>query len=434
MWNGARWRAKRRHVFLVPGYDPMTIEGHHRIFTREFKRFCEVWSVTARHLDTAPYPLPTGASWALAASGPDWQVDTTFELLAWDHLVRTDMGRSTLSHVMGTTRALVDMVRSGTIRRYFVTSRRYGVFFLFTYVLLIAFWLVAAGLGFAAAHFTAPYAGMPLAAGLGIAVALGAGSLLLRWPGRKLRLKQSLDLAEFSVDFARGRHPDLDARVEAFGRRLVEAEAEAAACGMDEMVVAGHSLGAMLAVSAVAHALKLDPDFGRRVPVRILTVGSTTAKFALHPAGERMRVAAREVAAARRIGWLEVQARDDMVSFYKVNPVTLEEATFAGMRSVPGDFSERPLLRHHAIRDMLTAKTFARFRLNMMRLHVQYLLANDQRAGYDFFAFLLSPLRFDLLAASAAGLNAYLNHNGALRPPYGPKHATPLRAAATRKE
>lgn len=431
MWDGARWRAKSRHVFLVPGYDPMTVEGHRRIFERELKRFCEVWHVEARCRDAAPRPEPTGASWRAAAAGPDWEVATTFELLAWDEVVRKDMARSALSHLIGTTRALADMVTSGTIRRYFHTSRRYGTFFLFTYVLLVAFWLVALGLGIVAAVLLAPAWGTLGAVTAGAATTFLSGVLLLRWPGRKFRLKQSLDLAEFSVDFVRGRHPAVDARVEAFGARLAKAAAEAAERGdVDEIVVAGHSLGAMLAVSAVAHALKLDPAFGTRVPVRILTLGSTAAKFALHPAGEHLRAAAREVAAATRIGWLEMQARDDMVSFYKVNPVTLEEAEFADIRTVPGDFSERPLLRHHPVRDMLTPATFARFRMDMMRLHVQYMLANDRRAGYDFFAFLFSPMRFDMLAASAAGLRTYIDASGALRPPYGPSHPKPLWAAA----
>ena len=126
-----------------------------------------------------------------------------------------------------------------------------------------------------------------------------------------------------------------------------------------------------------------------------------------------------------------MQARDDMVSFYKVNPVTLAEAEFAPIRTPLGDFSGRPMLRHHPIRDMLTKKTFRRFRFDMMRLHTQYLLANDQRAGYDFFAFLLSPMRFDMLAASASGLRMYVDPEGALRPPYGPGHATPTHAPAT---
>lgn len=428
MWNGARWRAGSRHVFLVPGYDPMTVSGHRRIFERELKRFGEVWSVKTRILDPEPRSLPTGALWSVAAEGPNWQTRTTFEMLAWDHLVRADMARSPVSHLKGTTRALVDMVRSGTIARYFRTSRRYGIFFLFTYVLLLAFWLVALGLGALGGFYLAPTLGPVLATIAAAGITLLSGVLLLRWPGRKLRLKQSLDLAEFSVDFARGRHPDLDARIKAFGARLAEASATDE---VDEILLAGHSLGAMLIICAVAHALELDPDFGKRVPVHILTLGSTTAKFALHPAGTRLRAAAQTVAAARHIGWLEMQARDDMVSFYKVNPVTLEEAEFGPIRTVPGDFSERPLLRHHTIRDMLTEKTFNRFRFNMMRLHTQYLLANDKRADYDFFGFLLSPMRFEMLAASNSALRLYLDPDGVLRPPYGPGQATPARAPAT---
>ncbi|MBB6305871.1 hypothetical protein [Xanthobacter tagetidis] len=426
MWDGARWRTERRHLFLVPGYDPMPVDGHRRIFERELNRFRETWSLEeATCLEDAPRATPTGAAWSIAARGGNWRTGATFELLAWNDLVQADMARSPLSHMGGTLRALADMVTSGTLGRYFRSSPRYGFFFLFTYALTLLFWAIGAGLGLLAYDAAAPAIGTLGAALFGIALAAGAGAVLMRWPGRKFRLKQSLDLAEFSVDFVRGRHPAIDARVEAFGARIA---AVAAAGEADEIVLVGHSLGAMLAVSALAYALKLNPALGRSVPVRLLTVGSTTAKFALHPAGGRLREAARIVAEAEAIGWLEIQARDDVVSFYRINPVTLEEARFAPLRTVTGDFSERPLIRAHPIRDMLSEATFARFRLDMMRLHCQYLLANDKRAGYDFFAVLASPLRFDLLAASANGLRTYLDARGLLMRPYSPADPGPWRA------
>ena len=239
----------------------------------------------------------------------------------------------------------------------------------------------------------------------------------MRWPGRRFRLRQSLDLAEFSVDFARGRHPEVDARVAAFAGRLRAVEADAVGEGgdeegLDEIVIAGHSLGAMHAVSAVAAALGQDPGFGTRVPVRILTLGSTTAKFALHPAGARLRAAAQQVADAPQIGWVEVQSRDDIVSFYKVNPVTLDRATFAEPQLAVGDFTQRPLLRHVPVREMVSAATYRRFFFDVMRRHCQCFLASDIRAPHDFYAYVCGPFAFDVLAAHLHALCAYMAPDG----------------------
>ncbi|MFG1317614.1 hypothetical protein [Xanthobacter autotrophicus] len=405
-------RVGRRHVFFVAGYDPMTVEGHHRIFLRELKRFGTVWRAATRCRDAGPVQMPTGALWQSEAEGPGWHTSTTFEILAWDDLARADMGRPVRSHLRGSVRAMIDMVTSGTLFAYFRTSRRYGFFFLFTYLLLFAFWAAAVAVGFGAAHGLAPHLG-PVAAGLcGVVTTLATGLLLMRWPGRRFRLRQSLDLAEFSVNFAHGRHPDVDARVAAFAERLRAVAADAARDGVDEIVIAGHSLGAMHAVSAVAAALDQDPEFGTKVRVRILTLGSTTAKFALHPAGARLRAAAQRVADAPQIGWVEVQSRDDIVSFYKLNPVTLERATFAEPQLAVGDFAQRPLLRHVPVRDMVSAATYRRFFFDVMRRHCQCFLASDIRAPHDFYAYVCGPFAFDVLAAHLHALCAYMAPDG----------------------
>lgn len=411
----ARARVRRRHVFFIAGFDPMAVDGHHRIFVRELKRFGSVWNVRTHCRDEVPVPTPTGGFWRTEADTPNWHTETTFENLGWHDLTRADMGRSVWSHMKGSVRALADMVTSGTIANYFRSSRRYGLFFLFTYMLLALFWGLAAAAGFFVYQWVEPLGrAAALAAAGGTTVA--AGLLLMRWPGRRFRLKQSLDLAEFSVDFVRGRHPEVEARVVAFADRLRAVEAEAEAQGVEEIIIAGHSLGAMLAVSAVAGALAADPAFGTRARVRILTLGSTTAKFALHPAGGRFREAAERVAAAEAIGWVEVQSRDDIVSFYKVDPVTLGPASFAPVLLPPGDYSLKPLIRHVEIRQMISPAIYRRHWFDVMRLHCQCFLAGDIRSTHDFYAYVCGPLSFDVLASHTNSLRAYVRPDGTLRP------------------
>lgn len=413
MRDGSSRREMRRHFFFAAGYHPMTVDDHFRVFGRELKRFGSVWSVETRCLDAAPQATPTGALWRARAAGPGWETQANFEILAWDDLARADMERSAWSHLKGQISTIADMITSGTLARYFRSSRRYGIFFLLTYLMLAALWGTALALGLEVGRALVPLTGTMGATVAGGALALACGLLLMRWPGRRLHLKQSLDLAEFSVDFAHGRHPEVDARVAAFARRIADV---AARDDVDEVVVAGHSLGAMHAICALAAAVEADPAFGQKVPVRLLTLGSTTAKFALHPAGERLRRAAARLAAAPAIGWLEIQSRDDIVSFYKVNPVTLERATMVAHNLRAGDFSTRPLLRHVPIRDMITPATYRRFQLDVMRLHCQCFLAGDKRAPHDFYAYVCAPVRFDALAADTGGLLAYLNEGGQLRP------------------
>ncbi|MFG1462348.1 hypothetical protein V5F77_05560 [Xanthobacter sp. DSM 24535] len=393
----------RRHFFFVAGFDPMSTEGHHKVFTRELGRFAKVWSVETS-CDTALEATATGAVWNARAAGPGWSTQTCFELLAWDDLVRTDMQRSRWSHVKGTARALADMIASGTVVRYFRLSHRYGIFFVLTYVVLLAITAAALAAGYATAHFGTALVGLLPALILGALVAGGVFSGLMATLGKRLRLKQSLDLAEFSVDFARARHPAIDARITAFAERVREVARRG---GVDEIVIAGHSLGAMHVVSLMAEILEHDPRFGMQTPIRLLTLGSTTAKFALHPAGIRLRKAAHTVHAHPAVGWAEFQARDDIVSFYKVNPVTLGHAGNANGR-------QRPFVRQITIRGLLTPKTYARFRLDVMRLHCQFFLANDRKAPYDFYAFICAPVTFDEMVRQMEGPMAIFGDDGGL--------------------
>lgn len=410
----------RRHVVFVAGYDAMTVADHLRLFRREATRFADIWSIRAEVADTAPGPAPSpsnpqGGAFRYTAGGPNWQVEGTYEVLAWDDIARADMSRSLWSHVAGSARALADMAVSGTILRYFATSLRYGLFFMLTYVALAAFWYAAIRAGMWAAGRLAPAIGGGWAVAAGILVAAACGFVLMRWPARRMRLKQSLDLAEFSVDFVRGRHTELDARVKLFGRRLREIAAGGPGAP-DEIVLVAHSLGATLLLMAIAEALKADPEFGTKVPVRILTLGNTLAKFALHPAGTALRAAAATVAGAGHIAWLEIQSCDDIVSFYGINPVTLEAGGFTEGDLGVGNFRGRPLLRHVPVRQMITPKEYWPRKLDVMRIHCQCFLAHDRRARYDLYAFILGPMPFAALMASGDGLMAHLAPDGALAP------------------
>lgn len=394
----------RRHIFFVAGFDPMDSAGHHRIFQRETARFAGVWNIRAS-ADATPRPTPTGALWNAHAEGPGWATQTTFELLAWGDLVAAEMKRSRISHILGGIRALGDMIATGTILRYFRFSHRYGIFFLLTYVTLLLIFAAALGAGWLGVRLLADYGLWPaLAAGLAAAGLVYAGAMALF--GSRLRLKQSLDLAEFSVDFVRRRHPAIDLRIAAFAERVREV---VRAGGVDEVVIAGHSLGAMHAVCLLARALEADPTLPQALPVRLLTVGNTSAKFALHPAGGWLREAGQKVYDAGGIYWVEFQARDDLVSFYKVNPVTLRHAGNSNGLL-------RPFVRQVRIRDMMSAGTFRRYRFDLMRLHCQFFLANDIRAAYDFYAFVLAPVTFDALVHEIGGPLEIFAEDGSIIP------------------
>src|SRR5262249_35200130 len=122
--------------------------------------------------------------------------------------------------------------------------------------------------------------------------------------------------------------------------------------------------------------------------------------------------------------WAEYQARDDFISFHKFDPVKLTRVpscpppggpavrppfdqgtpdrsaltSKAGETpALPGDGGEAvcgPIIRRVQIHQMLSAPTLRRLRFSYMRLHYQFVMANEQRAAYDYFMLMCGPAPF----------------------------------------
>ena len=74
----------------------------------------------------------------------------------------------------------------------------------------------------------------------------------------------------------------------------------------EEIVLVGHSLGAVLAVDLLDRALQLWPQLGRSGTRMIfVSVGSSILKIGLHQGASRFRAALQRVAAAPGVVWGE---------------------------------------------------------------------------------------------------------------------------------
>ena len=379
----------RRHVFHVAGYDPYDIEAQHRRFRRELEKFATTWNVAASASDVASNAGVT--AWTATVRGPNWTVETTFEPLDWHDIVRADLAAPALPRLAAGAAVFADFVLSGTFLRYFAASHRYAFFFLVPFLDVVLFAVFSALVGYALAALASTGVARAVVA---LALAVGLFWLLMRWPGRRWRVEQGLADWIFARDYMRGRRSDIEARLDRFAERLV---AGAKAAKADEIVIVGHSLGAIFVVDLVTRALARDPDLLRRGPaLAVLTIGATIPKIALHPDGARLRDCADKVAREPDLFWVEYQARDDAISFYKFHPVTLRAIGPAGDPA-------QPLVRRVQFHEMMTARDFRRYRLSFMRLHYQFVMANAQRAAYDYFMIACGPLPLRAIAHAARG-------------------------------
>jgi hypothetical protein len=199
------------------------------------------------------------AWWTVQAHADDWQVETVHEVLLWDDIVRADFARPLLPRLGRAAIAYFDFSVTGTLFRYFRANWRFGLFSLFPPVLLALF----AAAAWVSAHFAVGFLGFAGPGGLMVELTVGLTFFfaLLRWPGRRWRVQQALEAWIAANDYLHGRRVDIEARLDGFAEVIL---APSRQTGVDEIVLVGHSMGAMLALDLVDRALAIDPEFGRR--------------------------------------------------------------------------------------------------------------------------------------------------------------------------
>ena len=223
---------------------------------------------------------------------------------------------------------------------------------------------------------------------------------LLYGASNAIYLDFSLDHWAFAEAFARRKLPGLDATLDRFAREIVAA---LAAENADEVIVSGTSLGAVIAVEAVARALDLDPMlFGRGRRVALLTTGSSLLQVGLHPRADGLRRAIARVAAEANLFWLEVQTTVDPVNFCNTDPVA--DLGIVGVRS--------PVVRVFRLRDLMTEEAYRRIRYNHVRLHRQYVMPNGRRHYYDFYMICFGPMPLAQRSELADGVLAAFSDDG----------------------
>ena len=200
-----------------------------------------------------------------------------------------------------------------------------------------------------------------------------------------------MDDWSFARDLARGRNAWLS-RLEA--AISADVAGRIAAFQGDEVVFAAHSLGAVPAIRSLAHALQHRPE-AHIARVGLMTVGSSLLKIALHPRAAALRESIARVARSP-CPWLEVQSVSDPISFYRSNPV---EALGLGPAA-------RIRVMRISFRAQLTAQTYKRIRLNLFKMHRQFVRAVEKPSAYSFHVILCGPAPF---AAVAGGERAGLN-------------------------
>lgn len=351
----------RRRVFFIAGFDPRGVKGYYQ---RLGEAVAPVASVGPLQRQGA-----YGALWRWSSTA----AETTFEFLHWDDIVdRHWRAKGRIGAQIAAARALFVYRRCGLLARARDGARavRWALLVMGLAPLAIAFsalvFTIAVGV---LGAWALPYGGWLAAPAL--AGALVAGDFA--WRG--LNLEWLAKGFACIVETAKGEAPSWDERCAAFAARIAEVEREDVA---DEIVVVGHSLGAILAMMTLARYLALGERPRRRIA--FATLGNIIPFYTWIEPGRRMMREGEAVARSPFVEWIDVTSGSDPASACRMGPLVGADAL------VPRWEPE-----FHRI---LRPERFRHIRRRPLDFHFQYLKAADCDDGFDLLRMMCSPRPF----------------------------------------
>lgn len=370
-------RVRRRTVLYIHGFDPRGPGVYHSLFAEEARRSAVL---SGRTLTVGPRRRSAGgAGWSVAGDG----VETAYEFLRWDDRVRARWSRNEVA-LLGELAAWVGKWgRLGYFGKARREARALWLAMLSTPVVTALYMLSAlavVALAGAVAGAAAHLADLP--AWIGAAPALA--SLLLaprvwRWVEERLNVCWLSRCFTYMRRRAEERSDDLDERDQRFAAAIADAVGDPAC---DEVLVVGHSLGALHAISALARALEANPSLGQDGRLALMTLGQPVALFTVQPEVETFRRELATFADAPQIPWLDVTSPSDPASACAIDPLTDVEAP-----------ARRLLQRSPRFHLFLTQPHFQTIRRDPISFHFQYLRAPDIAGGFDYFDMVAGPAR-----------------------------------------
>jgi hypothetical protein len=367
---------RRRCVFYVSGFDPKGARHYHGLYRDESARQAPVSGFAAQ---VGPRrKLEDGNSaWPVRAMDDGVEVETHYEFMRWDDVVSRHWPRYTWQLWRDVVTTTLFNLRHGTLWEMYQLSWPPALALFVPFLLMLGVVLgipVLGGLGGWAAWEALDnvWAG-------GIAAAVATAAVI--WIGLALEARYSMYWMMRSYAFtarqAQGRTPDLEARLDQQAARLAQRLAEAQD---DEVLVVGHSSGAIMAAAIVARALRLRPDRAAAQPVlSLLTLGQWIPLLGLLPQATSFRQELAELATAPGLDWIDFSAPPDGCCFALTDPIGSCGVTPAGR------LPDRPKLLSPRFAEMFEPEAYQALRRDKFRLHFQYLAAAPRPVAYDYF-------------------------------------------------
>ena len=376
---------RRRHVYYVSGFDPNGPNRYRKLYSegaREQAIFSgakiEVGPRTRVDALTVKWTVHYRRATGEASTDPVATTETQYIVPRWDDIVRDFWWHENWRQIPDLLNTTWHYLSSGALFKIY--RQRWAafvsVFAPFLLVMILLPGIVAHG-----------WAGWALSQALASNLALAESALLFGlvtalalfwayWARRHWHSQWILRGYSFIRRLATGRVPDLDARMDAMAALICR---QASKGEDDEILIVGHSVGTILAVSVLARAFERDPLLTEHGPViGLVTLGHCTPMMSNLPEAARFRDEITILANRTDFRWVDFSDPLDDYAFGGVDPVVA-----AGKLSRRG---EHPQMRSPEVSRLFEPGPHSKPRMDVFGIHQQYLCAGRPGHEYDYFA------------------------------------------------
>lgn len=374
---------KSRRVYYISGFDPRGAAYYHRLYKDEAEKQGANIGVSME-VGSRSKLAPHLHSWCIRSTWHQHTINTDYRFLSWDDIVRQNWETNIFRLLANMLMGYAGYASCGAFGRIRASHRGpfFGMLYPIAFLALIAILSLLVG---GALAVTGISLGLHAATScaLGLIAATACGWMGLKQADR-LGVLWLLRTGLAVITWGESMPESLSQRIIEFSE-LIKRDQEEAAC--DEVILVGHSVGSILAVSVLARMLENSTENQTRNLI-LVTLGQCIPLLSLVPNAAAFRQDLKSLAEHPSVPWLDMAARADPLCFSQISPA----------EALDIDSSAVKWPRMHVVRPfrMFSPEKYKTLRRNKLRLHFQYLMSSELQTDYDYFLMTAGPYRMPL--------------------------------------
>lgn len=370
---------RRRRVFYIPGYDPVHPRRYRELYRKES---AEQAAISGYDIALRPKETRGRYGWHIASRQDGAAVEADMDVLVWSDIVKGSMDQGVAATYWQMLKTLWIYLSTGALFRVTLLRKGPTVAAMYPVLHLVGQALIAAGCGWGL--YLGAVAVIPvIGVWVGLVAAVALFVALLRYFKRIDRHILAYYLMHdyaYSAQSYGANPPELEARMDQFRATITEA----LTAGFDEVLVVGHSTGAILGISILADLVRAGLPAGA-APLGFLSLGQMVPMLSFLPRATRLRADLHYLSQRPELTWVDVTAPGDGCAFALCDPVAV-----TGVAPAQGQLW--PLVISCAFTQTFSPERWRKMRYKWFRLHFQYMCAFDRPGDYDYFRITAGPI------------------------------------------